>query len=110
MASVSEQRLRLIGSLHRGFDLNDAEASALAEALRRGGPLAQVMHSEIVVSPAGRFDVLSDELRAYLVGQGVETRWVTLLVARIRPQFKYIYYILRDGETYGAFALSATPV
>lgn len=113
MATTPEQHAALLRNLHRGFDLTDTEASTLAEALRRGGPLAKVMHCEIMVGHPrlkSQHTQLNDQLRDYLVRCGVEAHWVTLLTTTIRPQFKYIYYILRDGEIYGGFALSETPI
>lgn len=108
---VEEQRLALIRNLHKAFDLTEGEASALAAALRRDGPLVGPMHREIMVGPLkGRHELLADELRDWLTHQGVDTRWVTLVSAKIRPKWKYIYYVLRDGAAYGGFALSEHPL
>jgi hypothetical protein len=110
---VAEQRAALLRNLHRGFDLTEAEASTLAEALKRGGPLANVMHVEIMVGHSrlkSPHATLAAAVRAYMLSRGVATNLVELVAGKIRPNFKYIYYILRDGSTYGGFALSETPI
>lgn len=111
MATVFEQRAALLRSIQQGFDLTDDEAQALTEALRRGGHLAEVMRGEIMVGHPqyqGRHELLADELRDYLTSQHVAPVWVAML-AKIRSQFRYIYYVLRDGETYGSLRLSENP-
>jgi hypothetical protein len=57
-----------------------------------------------------RFKTLADELRYFLTSQEVAAHLVQLLADKIRPNWKYIHYILRTDETYGAFALSETPI
>ena len=112
MATVFEQRAALLRNIQQGFDLTDDEAQALTEALRRGSQLAEVMHSETMVGHTqcqGRHELLVDELRDYLTSQHVAPVWITML-AKIRSQFQYIYYILRDGETYGSLRLLEHPI
>ncbi len=113
MATVAEQRTALLRNLHFGFNLSGPEAGTLAEALKRGGPLAEVMHIQIGVGHVrlkSQYTVLSDAVRAWMVGRGVDPTLVRLVADKIRPNFRYIYYILRDGETYGGFALSEDPI
>ena len=102
--SVDEQRQRLLVTLNRAFELSGHEADQLAEALKRGGPLVKPMHWEIMVGHPrlkSRHDTLGEELRDWFRRQQVPAPWSKLLPDRVRPNLKYLYYILRDGETYG---------
>ena len=109
MLTVEEQRKNLIESLQHGFNLSDQEAAGVAEALKRDGELVWAMSFEIMVGHSrlkSKFDTLARQLQDFLTSQGVAPRWIELLSDRIRPQWKYIHYILRNDETYGAFALA----
>ncbi len=111
--SLEMQRLRLLRSLRRGFDFTEEEAATVATALRRDGALTEIMHSEIMVGHPrlqSRHQLLRDELRDYLTSKNVDANLVNLLANKICSRWSYIYYVLRDGETYGAFAYAESAI
>jgi hypothetical protein len=105
----SMERDALIADILRGFNLTPKVAAELADAMRRGGPMEQPLHLEFFVKPprvSPRYETVVAELAASLQRQQVPERWVWLLPQTLRPEVKYLYYVLRDGETYGRWTVS----